>query len=149
MTPIKQRHRHNPPHSYGDCHRAALASLLDLPLDDVPHFMHGLGPKDGEIFNARQDDFLRSRALEAIVFPISTDSLADVLRAAGAWNPGKMFLLGGESASGCGHTVIAGPDGILHDPHPDDVGIVAPMDDGAYWITYIVGATHALQVAQP
>ena len=57
MTPVKQQFLHDPPTSYGDCHRAALASLLDLTIDDVPNFMHGLGPKDGE----RRSRHLRAR----------------------------------------------------------------------------------------
>ncbi len=38
MTPLTQRYLHNPPETYGDCYRACIASLLDLGLDDVPHF---------------------------------------------------------------------------------------------------------------
>ncbi len=29
---------HNPPHSYGDCFRACIASILEM---DVPHFLDG------------------------------------------------------------------------------------------------------------
>lgn len=138
MTPVKQRIRHDPPNSYGDCHRAALASLLDLDIESVPHFMDGLANNEGAIFNKRQDDFLRSRGLDCIVFPVGGE-IEEVFRAAGFWNPGKLFLLGGASDRGTGHTVIASPDGIVHDPHPSNIGVTSPMEDGYYWITYIVG----------
>lgn len=140
MTPIKQRNRHDPENGvYGDCHRAALASLLDLPIDDVPHFMEGLGPKDGEIFNRLQEQFLRSHGLTPVIFAIS-GTLETVLEQCEVWNPGQLYLLGGESRSGFGHTVIAGSGKIVHDPHPKEVGIVGPMDDGYYWITYLGSA---------
>ena len=106
--------------------------------------MDGLGPDDGTIFNARQDDWPRwSRGLAAIVFPCAGD-LAEVLHAAGTWNPGMPFLFGGESRNHVGHTVIASGRGVLHDPHPDQVGIVGPMADGYFWVTYIVGAAPSL-----
>ncbi len=39
MIPLMQRNHHDPANGiYGDCHRAAIASLLELPMDDVPHF---------------------------------------------------------------------------------------------------------------
>lgn len=141
MTPVMQTKPHDPPESYGDCHRAAVASLLDLPIEVVPHFMDGLASDNGETFQLRQNEFLRSRGLEAIQFPILDQgaSVTDVCRAAEAWNPGKTFLLGGESATGCGHTVVADGSGIVHDPGPKKPGIVGPMNDGCFWITYIVG----------
>jgi len=138
MIPIKQEFRHNPPHSYGDCHRAAIASLLELALDDVPHFMEGLGPKDGEIFTKRQSEFLNSVGLDCITFPVNGE-LNAVFAACAAWNPNRLFLLGGRSISNVGHTVVASQEGIVHDPHPDNVGIIGPMDDGYYWLSYIVG----------
>lgn len=140
MTPIKQRFYHDPENGvYGDCHRAALASLLDLPLDAVPHFMHGLGPDDGEAFNDAQEAFLRTRGLTPIIFPIDDErnGLEAVLIALESYNPGVYYLLGGSSANGTGHTVVAGGGKIVHDPARDDSGIVGPMEDGWYWITYV------------
>lgn len=139
MTPVKQTQLHDPPRSYGDCHRAALASLLDLPIDGVPNLMHGLAQGEGEIFQARQKEFLDARGFVAVQLPIQADDLKTACNAANVWNPGLLFLLGGESASGCGHTVVADGTGIVHDPHPDDVGIVGPMEDGCFWVTYVLG----------
>lgn len=134
----KQEFLHNPPETYGDCHRAALASILELDLHDVPHFMHGLGPKDGDTFNRLQEEFLNSIGLDCVVFPCAGE-LEDVLKACGAWNPKRLFLLGGSAAPNVGHTVVASPTGIIHDPHPRNLGVTGPMEDGFYWITYIVG----------
>lgn len=135
----KQQYKHKPPATYGDCHRAALASLLELNLEEVPHFMQGLGPDDGAIFNQLQDDFLRERGLDCIVIAFETTKLEDVFACLMAMNGPKLFLLGGESANNCGHTVVASPNGIIWDPSQNDSGIIGPMKDGYYWITYIVG----------
>ena len=138
MTPVKQEFRHNPPETYGDCHRAAMASLLDLPLYAVPHFMHGLGPKDGEIFHRRESEFLMSRGLCAIQFGLFTNAtVSEACTIASTWNPDRYFLLGGMTRRMIAHTVIADSTGIVWDPHPDDCGIEWPLDEGCYWITYI------------
>lgn len=38
MTPVDCEFEHDPPRQNGDCLRACVASLLDLPLSEVPHF---------------------------------------------------------------------------------------------------------------
>lgn len=140
MTPVMQEFDHDPPKSYGDCHRAAIASLLDLPLADVPHFAAGLPDGDPQFWE-RQDIWLRARGLALISIPILGENVSKVCLAAIAWNPGHPeFLLGGTSKLGCGHTVVADKSGIIHDPSKAQSGIVGPMNDGCYWVTYIVGA---------
>ena len=136
-----QEFLHDPPRYYGDCHRAALASLLDLPAAKVPHFMHGLGPDDGLIFNRLQDDWLASRGLACIVFPIGIedDDIPRACKSLSSWNPDKLFLLGGSTRGWVGHSVVADKTGIIHDPHPSKLGLERPMRDGFYWVTYIVG----------
>ena len=139
----KMRIKHNPPESYGDCHRAALASLLNLDYEDVPHFMHGLGPNDGVLFNKLQDAFLRSINLASITIPFGNveDPLSCTIDLVLKWcenaSPGTSYLLGGESDRNVGHTIVCGQGKMLHDPHLDNSGLVGPMRDGFWWITYI------------
>ena len=38
MTPTHCITKHNPPHSYGDCLRACVATILDFDALDVPNF---------------------------------------------------------------------------------------------------------------
>lgn len=143
MIPTKQRNRHDPDNGvYGDCHRAALASILELPIDDVPHFMDGLGPYEGEEFARRETEFLASRGLNRIIVAVGPDvDLQSCLDHIGTWNPGIYYLLGGESKSGCGHTVVCLNTRIVHDPSPKETGIVGPMQpDGCYWVTFIGAA---------
>lgn len=138
MTPQKQLIRHCPELGlYGDCHRAALASILDLPILSVPNFMEGLGPKDGKEFESLERSFLASLGLRPIVCPYQVDSLQDLLTSVKQCNPGVYALLGGHSMRGVGHTVVMFDGEIIFDPHPSNCGILGPMDDGYYWVTYI------------
>jgi hypothetical protein len=139
VTPQKQLFPHSPANGlYGDCHRAALASILDLPILDVPHFMDGLGPLEGEEFERRQRGFLATLGYVPIIVPyVGTDGL-DTLLASIAHNcPNAYYLLGGDAGRGAGHTVVGYNDKIIHDPHPNNCGIIGPMADGYFWVTYI------------
>jgi hypothetical protein len=134
MKPIKQRYRHQPGKGiYGDCHRAAIASILELPLDDVPHF--GDGGPDADEFERRTQAWLRTRGIVGIQVPYSGD-LGHMFRCIKALNPGVYYLLGGESRTGVNHTVVCLNDEIVHDPSLNESGIIGPCDDGYYWVTY-------------
>src|SRR5688572_10391960 len=101
MIPIKQQNRHRPAEGvWGDCHRAALASILELPLEEVPHFAEG-GP-DGKEFNRRIQEWLSGRGLIEISVPYKSE-FQDVLNAQKWINPGLYYLLGGVSRSGVNH----------------------------------------------
>ncbi len=134
MKPVQQRYRHNPPESYGDCHRAVIASLLELELDAVPHFGDGLPP--GPEFKRRVVDFLKTKDLieVAVGFICDIDHIYSVMKTA---NPGAFYILGGQSNNGVNHSVVCFEDKIVHDPSIDQSGIVGPCDDGAYWISVL------------
>jgi hypothetical protein len=136
VTPVKQRNKHRPKEGvWGDCHRACIASLLDLPLDDVPHFGDG-GPA-GEEFNDRVNHFLRSRNLAqgSAAFAGSLESVLEMMKFI---NPGIYYILGGRSRTNVDHSVIAFENQIVHDPSLNNSGIIAPCDDGFIWVTFIV-----------
>lgn len=136
MTPQKQLIRHNPESGqFGDCHRTAIACLLDLKPEDVPNF--GDGGPDGKEFNRRTDEYLATVGLCQAMVAYSC-SLEDVLTSLKNCSPGVHVLLGGESKTGCGHTVIACDGEIVWDPSLTDSGIVGPMEDGFYWVTFLV-----------
>jgi hypothetical protein len=138
VTPRKQLLRHRPEEGvYGDCHRTALACLLDLDPLEVPHFLHdNCGATE---FNRRVDEWLASRGFcQANVAYQGTLSVEQVLQIAELASPGVYCLLGGESRTGCNHTVIACDGKIAWDPSFLDSGIVGPCSDGLYWITFLL-----------
>lgn len=139
MTPHKQLHRHRPADGQiGDCWRTCIACLLDMAPGEVPHFVDGCWQDSAKsMANARA--WLAGQGLAIIEYALSAD-LSDVLRSVGAINPGMYYLLGGNSATGVGHSVVCCDDGIVWDPSLDDAGIVGPMDDGYYWVSWLVPA---------
>lgn len=141
MIPLKQRNLHRPDEGvFGDCHRAAVASILELPLDDVPHFMDG-NPDSAE-FNRRESAFLKSRGLVRVMVAFQA-TMDDVLRTMCVWNPGTHYILGGRSRNDTDHSVVACDGKIVHDPALDNSGVVGPMSDGYYWVTYFGAAVAA------
>lgn len=132
----KQAYRHRPEKGeYGDCHRTAIACLLGVDRDTVPNF--GVHYGNGTAFADAERAFLKSIGL-ASVSVVYSGELDDVLRTMGAVNPNAYYLLAGTSKTGLGHSVIGHGGKILWDPHPDDVGIVGPMEDSLYWVTFLV-----------
>lgn len=139
MTPVKQANRHDPAGGvYGDCHRACVATMLDLPLAAVPHFNDG-GP-DGDEFKLREKAFLARHGLVPIDAVYAREAGKDgpglILYVVGQMNPGVPFILGGTSRNGVDHSVVARDGEIVHDPSLDESGIVGPCGDGWYWVTF-------------
>lgn len=139
MKPIKQRFRHRPEQGeWGDCHRAAIASVLELGLDDVPHFFDKGTP--AEEAEAAVNAFLMGFGLRAVSFALG-DSLDAVLAYMARINGRDcVWILGGASATGCNHSVVCQGGAITHDPSITEAGIVGPCDDGYYWVTVLAAA---------
>lgn len=68
MIPQRSQVCHNPPESHGDCFRACVASILELPIQEVPHFFHDGDDAEGE---ERLAAFLESHGL--VLFGVSID----------------------------------------------------------------------------
>ncbi len=135
MVPVKQEFRHKPADGvFGDCHRASIASVLELPLSEVPHF--AVGGMDADAFNAAVERFLADRGMASFSLPMS-DALELILDSVGRLNPTAYWLLGGKSRTGCNHTVVCKGGSIVHDPSHEGAGIIGPCDDGYYWATLI------------
>lgn len=133
MKPVKQQFKHDPTNGvFGDCHRAAMATVLALPIEAVPHFGDG-DPSVDEFFR-RERDFLAQYNLRSVQLPFGA-GLDDVLRGMAGWNGDVVYLLGGQSRTGVNHTVVCRGAEIVHDPSSSDAGIVGPCSDGHYWVT--------------
>lgn len=143
MKPQKQLLRHNPPASYGDCFRTAIAIVLDMDAAEVPHFMDGAA--SGEDGAAKAEAFLNARGMTTInIVCDGSRPLQAVLDSIAGTNLRQLpvFLVTGTSRNGCAHVVVACNGDIACDPALDDSGIVGPCDDGYYWLTFF-GALQA------
>ena len=138
MTPHKQRFRHDPENGvYGDCWRTAIACLLDLDPEEVPHFNDSLD-KSGDDVRMETMEWLSWRALTYITIGWPGElSIKDVLTSVGIQNPHVFYLFSGESRTGVNHTVIGRGDAIIHDPSLDNSGIVGPCDNGNYYTEFL------------
>lgn len=107
----------------GNCLAACVASILELPIAEVPNFRLA-----DDAWGALQD-WLASRGLLAIrclidgVYLASMPSVYCVLTGPSPRNPVNHAVVG---LCDCG-TVR-----IVHDPHPEDTGLAGP----AQWITF-------------
>jgi hypothetical protein len=145
----KQLYRHNAEKGImGDCHRTAIACVLDLDPQDVPHFMEKVPEHDASEAEIAAERWLNARGLTQINVAYAGESdLETVLSTVANSNPrskGIVYLLGGTSRNGTGHTVVCCDDKIVCDPSLDESGIVGPLSDGRYWVTFFgsLAATH-------
>lgn len=142
MRPVKQRNRHDPANGvYGDCHRACVASILELPYEEVPHFSDG--PDDGRFAERERDFFARWGLVPITVAYNGHATLDQIMLTLKVQCPGVYALLGGSSRNGTNHSVVVLDGEITHDPSIDQSGIVGPCSDGNWWLTFVghIGAT--------
>lgn len=129
---------------YGDCHRTALACVLNLGKpEDAPHFIatHERLKAQGEEFDwqGAQERWLNDLGYTTVDViydgSMPVDQLFEFMRAR---NPYAIYLLGGRSPRGFNHTVVCRGDHFYHDPHPDGGFVVGPLDHGFWEITFIL-----------
>ena len=106
----------------GNCFSACVASILELPIDDVPFF------GADELWWTRFSEWLEARNLYAVC-----------LKHRAGRAPVGYHILSGKSPRGeFLHSVVAKGEDIVHDPHPSraniqdrvDCIIIVPMDFG-------------------
>ena len=138
MIKRKQIFFHNPENGrYGDCHRTCIACLLDLEPAEVPNF--GEHYEDGEAFNAAVDGYLASQFLAQSMHAFE-GTFEEIMKMQSILNKDIYYILGGQSKNGTNHSVVCLGGEIAWDPAIDDSGIIGPMTDGYFWITYLVPA---------
>lgn len=123
----------------GDCFRATIASLLDMPAEDVPHFLHGV--KGGEWMN-RLNVWLGQRGLAYIEFDMADEGVVH------AWRAGMNGCGMDVYHSLCGpsprfpaelHNVVGRNGDVVWDPHPERKGLAGD----ATKIGFIVKTCHS------
>lgn len=144
MTPVMQV-------GPDDCYRAAVASIFELPLADVPHF-YGEGRTPLEASKVLRV-WLHARGVVQISLP-SSAPLAELLANLEVLNPGAHYILGGATRNGPeGHAVVGCHGRIVHDPGDPtqrlqaDYTLFKPLEDGNYWVHYFGHAACCLGTA--
>ena len=98
----------------GNCLQACIASILELPLEDVPHFSLE------EEWREARDNFLKQFDL----YMIEVD--AEACRKIGHHLYGYHIIAGpapGQPYDGLWHAVVGYNGEIVHDPHPKSRGL--------------------------
>jgi hypothetical protein len=124
---------HNPPHTYGDCFRACLASLLET---DVPHVLHDNCNAGRQ--RQRIDLWLQPRGLAFVEFPLAVPTLKEALTFADTFTnySGIHYLLSGLTHRDTGHYIVCCGAQVAHNPTPGSK-IVKPFPDGVFWMGII------------
>ena len=115
MKPVPQTKLHNPPEQNGNCLAAALASLLELDISEVPEFED----MEGDSWWFKLIDWLHSIGFHLVVWDQEIHY------------PG-FYIVGGTSPRGDFlHSVIYENGKLVHDPHPSGDGLVKIKDTWA------------------
>lgn len=126
MTPVDQSIMHDPDNGqHGDCMRAVLASLLDLPIGSVPHFalLDAEGKGNFWIMIA---EFCRQHGFSFVI-----------MRGRFGWAEDAIYHgIGGKSPRNpAGHHAVVGRNGqIFHDPHPSRAGLAGDPNEWEFYL---------------
>lgn len=115
MTPVDQEFMHDPERGqHGDCMRACLASILDLPREQVPHFAQ-LDAEGKGHFWEMVAEFVRECGYSIVT-----------VRGQYVWSQDDIFhIIGGPSPRFVGgfHAIVGRNGQPFHDPHPSRAGL--------------------------
>lgn len=128
MKPVFQTVFHAPGSSvYGNCFSAFLASALEIPLEDVPHFLHD--GCDAAEWRKRINAFLRPLNLAFIEIGDARQWMTE------NGITGLTHERSGQTARGSLHATLAVDGATIHDPLPDSLGLVSERSS---WGVFVV-----------
>jgi len=104
----------------GNCYSACLASLLHLPISDVPNFFDTAADDSPAAWFAGVREWLAGHNLCVTSFEVDANG-----RFYG-WSPHAYLITCGKSPRGRDHATIWKGGVMVHDPHPDGTGILVP-----------------------
>jgi len=103
----------------GNCTQACVASIFELELDEVPDFVNN------------HKDWYRALELWTIanymLFPIMMELKDGPPRLMGQSLYGH-YLISGQSPRGRRHMCVGKHGRVVHDPHPDETGLIKNED---------------------
>jgi len=102
--------------------------------DDVPNF--GVHYSDNDKFQNEVNAWLAQQGYQQTFFAFNV-GIQQVFTMMGTIMHNTYYILGGNSKTGVGHSVICCGNQIVWDPSLDDSSIIGPMDDDLYWVTIL------------
>ena len=146
MKPVNSLFRHNQDGKIGDCHRAVIASLMEMKAEEVPHFFDYPTDQPSDNGVAAANEWLRQYGLVHMEVPATFSTLEDALKWAAAYSLGTHYTLTALSKVGENHIVICKGAKIVHDPtYGRSHGIVGPAKDGYWWFEWLVATQPEFQ----
>jgi hypothetical protein len=106
----------------GNCMSACLASILEIPLKEVPCFVDNGAGKNGDWFR-NMFSWLHERGWDFFpyyigVIPLDWNNLPEHLQDVHCYH-----LASGPGPRGWGHATVGWKGTIVHDPHPSKAGL--------------------------
>ena len=134
MTPIFQTDRTA---TSGNCLQASLASVLEVPLESVPHFSRD--ESDATFYAAVRRWLIAQHGLTVMCFPESY----------WAEHQPVYHLISGRSPCGSEHVVVARDGDVVHDPAGNPPAITKGLlCDRLYWFFIAVDPSAAKRVPE-
>lgn len=141
----KQTIAHDPiSGTVGNCYQAALASILGMDIDDVPHFYED-APSDkpehdfASAIEEWIDNWLTERGFMRIELLMTGGTISEALSILPTMVSNKCpVMLSGVAPNGMPHVVIAQGGKIVWDPALSGAGLAGPFDDGTWFVEIIV-----------
>lgn len=100
----------------GNCFQACLASIFEIPIDDIPTFGGDDNPKTGWYYQFEEWSIDRF-GLQPI------DLMAQASGELWFWIPRGHHIINGMGPRGLMHSVVGRDGKMVFDPHPDDAGL--------------------------
>lgn len=117
MIPVDQTilHSDEPGSIPGNCFQACVASIFELPLEEVPHFV---GDRGDEWYMGFADWLAEKYNMEPVVIPTGSNATF--------WAHG-FYIATGESPRDheLSHACVYQDVELVHDPHPDNTGLAS------------------------
>lgn len=122
MIPITQTQLHDPPHTIGNCFRASVASILEIGIDDMPHFEQTMFDGTDDSWYAEFVDWLYDQGYGLVEWYVTHPDHCDIYVGP---PPGTYVLATGPSPrhETEAHCVVYRNGELAHDPHPEGGGL--------------------------
>lgn len=147
VKPVESMFMHVPDKGIiGDCHRAVIASLMEMKAEEVPHFFDYPVDQGSEIGLGRAREWLSEYGLTHFELPFTSPSLEEALDFVSHYTEDLYYTLTGSSKADENHIVICKKKKIIHDPsYGIPHGIVGPAKDGHWWFGWLVATKPEFQ----